>query len=69
MKEPYRSIVQNVILIFLVVIALSFRGWMNRLSEMRFPNTYTRRTMFIVITTVLFHFVFYLFLPTSYLRF
>ena len=36
---------------------------------MRFPNTYTRRTMFIVITTVLFHFIFYLFLPTSYLRF
>ena len=69
MEEPYHSIVQNVILIFLVALALTFRSWMDRLSEMRFPNTYTRRAMFIVITTVLFHFIFYLFIPSSYLRF
>jgi hypothetical protein len=34
---------------------------------MRFPNTYTSRTMFIVITTVLFHFIYYLVIPTVYL--
>ena len=69
MDEPYHTIVQNVILLFIVVVALTFRGWMNKLSEMRFPNTYTRRTMFIVITTVLFHFIFYLFIPSIYLAF
>ena len=36
---------------------------------MRFPDTYTHRTMFIVITTVLFHFIFYLIIPSLYLRF
>lgn len=40
---------------------------MNRLADMRYPNTYTSRTMFIVITTVLFHFIFYLFIPSMYL--
>ena len=69
MEQPWLTIVQNLILLFLVAVALTFRSWMNRLSEMRFPNTYTRRTMFIVITTVLFHFIFYLFIPSSYLRF
>ena len=69
MEQPWLAIVQNIILFFLVAVALTFRSWMNKLSEMRFPNTYTRRTMFIVITTVLFHFIFYLFIPSSYLRF
>ncbi len=40
---------------------------MNKLSEMRFPNTYASRALFIVATTVLFHFIFYLFVPSSYL--
>lgn len=42
---------------------------MNRLSEMRYPNTYTARSMFIVITTVVFHFIIYLLIPVLYLRF
>ena len=36
---------------------------------MRFPNTYSARAMFIVITTVLFHFIFYLVAPSIYLKF
>lgn len=47
-------------------MALSFRQFMNRLSEMRYPNTQTSRTMFIVITTIVFHYIFYLALPTFY---
>jgi len=39
---------------------------MNKLSDMRNPNTYTSRTMFIVITTVLFHFIYYIVIPTIY---
>jgi hypothetical protein len=36
---------------------------------MRRPNTQTNRTMFIVITTVLFHFIYYILIPTFYLKF
>jgi hypothetical protein len=32
MIEPYQSIVQNLVLTLLVIAALAFRGWMNRLS-------------------------------------
>jgi hypothetical protein len=67
--EPLQTIVTNIVLFLLVAVALTFRGWMNRLSEMRFPDTLTHRTMFIVITTVLFHFIFYLIIPSLYLRF
>lgn len=66
--EPFKSILTNFILIFIVFVGLTFRALMNRLSEMRYPNTYTNRTMFIVITTVLFHFIFYLFIPTLFLK-
>jgi len=66
--EPLKSILQNFIMTFIVFVGLTFRELMNRLSEMRFPNTYTSRTLFIVITTVLFHFIFYLFIPSTYLR-
>jgi hypothetical protein len=34
---------------------------------MRLPNTQTHRTLFIVITTVLFHFLHYIIIPTFYL--
>lgn len=59
-------ILTNIILIFVVVIALTFRVLMNHLSEMRYPNTQTSRSMFIIVTTVLFHFVYYLIIPTIY---
>lgn len=36
---------------------------------MRRPNTLTSRTMFIVLTTVLFHFIYYIIIPTFYLNF
>ena len=54
------------ILLFLVVVALNFRQLMNKLSEMRHPNTQTHRTMFIVLTTVLFHLIYYIIIPTFY---
>jgi hypothetical protein len=59
-------ILTNIILIFVVIIALTFRVLMNHLSEMRYPNTQTSRSMFIIVTTVLFHFVYYLIIPTIY---
>jgi magnesium-transporting ATPase (P-type) len=65
--EPFKTILTNFILLFIVFVALTFRSLMGRLSEMRYPNTYTNRAMFIVITTVLFHFIFYLFIPSVYL--
>lgn len=66
--EPFKSILTNFILIFIVFVGLTFRTLMDQLSEMRYPNTYTSRTMFIVITTVLFHFIFYLFIPSLFLK-
>ena len=67
--QPWDRIVQSIILILVVAVGLTFRQLMGYLSEMRYPNTYTSRTMFIVITTVLFHFLFYLIIPSTYLRF
>ena len=67
--EPWNEILIQFILIFVVVVALSFRQWMNKLSEMRHPNTQTSRTMFIVLTTVLFHFIYYIIIPTFYFNF
>lgn len=58
---------QFLILIFITALAITFRFIMDRLSELRFPNTYTQRTMFIVMTTVVFHYLFYLFIPCIYL--
>ncbi len=65
--EPFKSIIQFILLLFMTVLAVTFRFTMDRLSELRFPNTYTQRTMFIVLTTVVFHFLFYLFIPAIYL--
>jgi hypothetical protein len=67
--EPFKGTLTNIILLFLVFVALTFRAVMNQLSEMRYPNTFTNRAMFIVITTVLFHFIFYLLIPNLYLFF
>ena len=42
---------------------------MDRLSDMRYPYTTSKRIMFIVITTVMLHFIFYLWIPSTYLNF
>jgi hypothetical protein len=65
--EPFKSIVQFILLLFITALSLAFRLIMDKLSELRFPNTYTQRTMFIVMTTVVFHYLFYLFIPAIYL--
>lgn len=67
LSEPLKSILQFVILLFMTALALAFRQIMNKLSELRFPNTFTQRTQFIVMTTVAFHYLFYLFIPCIYL--
>lgn len=36
---------------------------------MRHPNTQTHRTVFIVLTTVLFHFIYYVLIPTFYMNY
>lgn len=39
---------------------------MNKLADMRRSNTKTSRTLFIVSTTVIYHFIYFLILPTFY---
>ena len=63
-----RAVIQNIILFIVVIVALGFRLIMDKLADMRFPYTYTSRTMSIVITTVMLHFIFYLWLPSTYLN-
>jgi hypothetical protein len=65
--NPLLMIASNIIMIAMVPAALTFRQLMNKLAEMRMPNSQTTRTQFIVITTVFFHFVYYLVVPTAYL--
>jgi hypothetical protein len=69
LPSPWNVIIANIIMTLMVPVALTFRQLMNKLSEMRRPNTQTNRTMFIVITTVLFHFIYYIIIPTFYLKF
>lgn len=49
-----------------VAFALMFRQFMNILSVMRHPNTLTSKTMFIVCTTVIYHFLYFLIIPTIF---
>ena len=52
----------------IVALALVFRSFMNKLADMRKPNTKTSRTLFIVSTTVVYHFIYFLIIPTIYFR-
>ena len=47
----------------LFILNLMYRFIMALLSDQRKPNTYLSRTLFIVLTTVMFHLLFYLYLP------
>ena len=66
---PIRVVVQNFVLMIATIIAFCFRKCVDMLADMRFPITFTQRTMFIIITTTLLHFIFYLWLPSMYLNF
>lgn len=66
LEEPWNFIMINIILTFVVFVAMSFRAWMNKLSELSHPSIYTNRTMFIVMTTISFHLLFYIIIPTFY---
>ena len=54
------------IALLIVALALIFRAFMNKLADMRRPNTQTSRTLFIVSATVIYHFIYFLILPTLY---
>jgi hypothetical protein len=54
------------IALVIVAFALIFRAMMNILSELRHPNTQTSKTMFIVCTTVVYHFLYFLIIPTIF---
>ena len=62
-----KTLLQNVVLFIVVFIAIWFRMMMDKLADMRNPITVTSRTMSIVITTVMLHFIFYLWMPSLYL--
>ena len=47
-------------------MSIGYRLYMEKLSEKRNPKNELERSRFILMTTVLFHFVFYLCLPTIF---
>jgi drug/metabolite transporter (DMT)-like permease len=61
-----RKIISTLMALAVVALALCFRAAMNVLSEMRHPNTQTSKTMFIVCTTVIYHFLYFLIIPTIF---
>ncbi len=67
--EPLKSIITAFILILIVILGLIFRMLMSKLSNMRNPKTYTTKAIFTIKTTVVFHVIFYLFVPSLYLYF
>ncbi len=69
MVGAIKIIIQNFVPLIAVLIALFFRKCVDMLADMRLPITFTQRTMFIIITTTLLHFIFYLWLPSTYLNF
>ncbi len=57
----------NVVLgTILFIMSLSYRMIMEKLSLSRRPNTYLSRSKFVVLTTVFFHILFYLYIPAIY---
>ena len=64
-----RAVVVNIVLTFVAFFAIFWRNIMDRLSDMRFPITHSQRIMFIIITTVMLHFIFYLWIPSTYINF
>jgi len=42
---------------------------MDKLSDYRYPITHSQRIMFIIITTIMLHFIFYLWIPSTYINF
>jgi hypothetical protein len=69
LKGPIRIVIQNFIVLVAIFIAFFFRKCVDKLAEMRFPITFSQRTMFIIIGTTLIHFIFFLWLPSTYLNF
>lgn len=50
----------------LFIMDLVYRYIILILTEQRKPNTYLSRSNFIILTTVIFHLLFYLYLPAIY---
>jgi uncharacterized membrane protein YagU involved in acid resistance len=50
----------------LFILDMIYKRTVDALTEQRRPNTYLSRSVFVVLTTVLFHLLFYLYLPGVY---
>lgn len=66
-STPIMGLVWNIVSAFgLFIMDLIYRYIILVLAEQRKPNTYLSRSNFIILTTVIFHLLFYLYLPAIY---
>jgi hypothetical protein len=56
----------NVIALLMMAISVGFRMYMEVLGEQRHPKTYLEQSKFVLLTTVMFHLIFYLVVPTIF---
>lgn len=54
------------IAILMLLMSIGFRMYMEVLAQRRFPKTYLDQSKFVLATTVMFHLVFYLVVPTIF---
>ena len=64
----WNVVIQNIVLFTVSMVILYFRELMYVLAEYRYPYTYSSRAMFVIITSTLLHFIFYVWLPSIYVR-
>ena len=62
-----KQIVTKIIFIFANVIIVGWKLVMVKLSDMRYPETLSNRIIFIIISTSMLYFYYFLWLPTIYL--
>ena len=66
-SNPVMIIVWNIVSACgLFILNLIYRYIVSILADQRKPNTYLSKSLFAVLTTVLFHLLFYLYLPAMY---
>ena len=67
LDEPGKSVLFFTVMLLLAVLGQVFRYVMQVFAAWTFPYTHSQKALFVVVTTVLFHFSFYLFLPSLFL--
>lgn len=66
-KEVEAGLIWNFVVAFILfIMSVSYRMIMEKLSITRKPNTYLSKSKFVVITTVMFHMMFYLYIPAIF---